>query len=60
MKAKLWNSVTLRWLFASALTLTACKQAGYEVLKPGLLNPNNFDGAKTVVSFRATKVSGLS
>ena len=48
MKTKLWNNVGLRWAIVAALSITACKQAGYQVLKPGLLNPNSFDGAKTI------------
>lgn len=48
MKESLLNSVTWRWLFSAALILTACKQAGYEVLKPGLQNSNSFDSTKTL------------
>jgi len=48
----------MRYLFKSAttwklalltvLSATACKQAGYQVLKPGLLIPNSFDASKTM------------
>jgi hypothetical protein len=48
MRPRRNQSVTWRWLIAAALSLAACKQAGYEVLKPGLLNPNNFDGNKSI------------
>jgi PKD repeat protein len=48
MKERLWNSVTWRWIFSAALILTACKQAGYEVLKPRNQSPNSFDSSKTL------------
>ena len=48
MKEKLWNSVTLKWILSTALVVTACKQAGYEVLKPGNQNSNSFDSSKTL------------
>ena len=40
--------MTWRLLFSAAVILTACKQASYEVLKPGLLNQNNFDSTKNL------------
>jgi hypothetical protein len=37
---------TKQWKLAllTVLTITACKQAGYQVLNPSSLQPNNFDG----------------
>lgn len=48
MKPRFLNSVNWRWAIVAALSLTACKQAGYQVLKPGLMDSNTFDGAKTI------------
>lgn len=35
-------------MLALGLSISACKQAGYQVLKPGLLVPNSFDASKTM------------
>lgn len=48
MKDVFSNTHKLRWLIAFALAITACKQAGYQVLKPGIASQNNFDGAATI------------
>lgn len=48
MRQKLMTSTSWKWVAAVLLSAAACKQAGYQVLKPGLENPNSFDGFKTV------------
>jgi hypothetical protein len=41
---------TLNWKFLIAffLMVSACKQAGYQVLKPGMINSNSFDASKAM------------
>jgi hypothetical protein len=48
MKTNLWNGTSWKLIILAALSVTACKQAGYEVLKPGLLNGNDFGDPKTM------------
>jgi len=47
-KRFLKNTITWKLLLAFGLTFSACKQAGYQVLKPGLTNSNSFDASKTM------------
>ena len=42
------TTVTWKMALALALSITACKQAGYQVLKPGLITANSFDASKTM------------
>jgi hypothetical protein len=44
MKSYIKNSSTWKLAILAVLAVTACKQARYEVLKPGSLKPNNFTG----------------
>lgn len=42
------NKLAWKTIIAVGLALSACKQAGYQVLKPGMINPNSFDASKTM------------
>lgn len=43
-QSNLWTKVVVM----TALAFTACKQAGYQVLRPGTVTPQTFDGNKTI------------
>ncbi len=47
MKSNPGNSKLWQLALLAALSITACKQAGYQVLNPGLLQPNNFEAPKS-------------
>ncbi|MEI6397345.1 MAG: PKD domain-containing protein [Pseudomonadota bacterium] len=47
MKASLRSSTSWKIAILAVMAITACKQARYEVLKPGLIKPNNFTDANS-------------
>jgi hypothetical protein len=48
MKRNISKLRARRWFLTTFLIFSACKQAGYQVLKPGALNQNEFDSSKTI------------
>lgn len=47
MKSNLGQTKSWKLALLAIITVTACKQAGYQVLNPGALQPNNFEAPKS-------------